>query len=64
MRIMPRLGLVDCDKITIYQVFSGGEHSKVDKITVDSQGELSEWPKDFFDQQLVDMDILMSGKDV
>ncbi len=64
MRIMPRLGLVDSENISIYQVFSGEEHSEVEKITVDSQGELSEWPKDFFDQQLIDMDILMSGKDV
>lgn len=64
MRIMPRLGLVDCENIIIYQVFSGEEHSEVDKITVDYQGQLSKWPKDFFDQQLIDMDILISGKDV
>ncbi|SGY86586.1 Putative uncharacterized protein [Moritella viscosa] len=64
MRIMPRLGLVDCKNITIYQVFSGEEYSEVEKITVDAQGQLSEWPTNFFDQQLIDMDILMSGKDI
>lgn len=65
MRLMPRLGKVDCKKIKIYQVVADIENkcSKALPISVDEQGELSEWPDQFFDQQLIDMDILMSGND-
>jgi len=63
IRLMPRLGLVEFEKISIYQVFNSGENSDVKRITVDEQGQLSEWPEEFFDQQLIDMDILMSGKE-
>ncbi|ELD1798668.1 DUF3696 domain-containing protein [Vibrio fluvialis] len=65
MRLMPRLGLVDASKMKIYQVYADLEDkcSKVIPITVNKQGELSEWPEQFFDQQLIDMDILMSGRD-
>ncbi|UXA00503.1 DUF3696 domain-containing protein [Vibrio splendidus] len=65
MRLMPRLGKVDCKKIKIYQVVADIENkcSKALPITVNEQGELSEWPDQFFDQQLIDMDILMSGDD-
>ncbi|MFH4643317.1 MULTISPECIES: DUF3696 domain-containing protein [Vibrio harveyi group] len=65
MRLMPRLGLVDSSKMKLYQVFADFEEkcSKVIPITVNGQGELSEWPEQFFDQQLIDMDILMSGQD-
>ncbi|WP_100158354.1 DUF3696 domain-containing protein [Proteus columbae] len=65
MRLMPRLNKVDCEKIKIYQVVADSTEkcSKVIPITVTPQGELSEWPTDFFDQQLIDMDILMSGKE-
>lgn len=66
MRLMPRLGLVDNSKMAIYQVYADHEEqcSKVIRITVTPQGELSEWPEQFFDQQLIDMDILLSGADV
>ncbi|ELK8507674.1 DUF3696 domain-containing protein [Vibrio vulnificus] len=65
MRLMPRLGLVDASKIKIYQVYADLEEkcSKVIPITVNKQGELSEWPEQFFDQQLIDMDILLSGEE-
>lgn len=65
MRLMPRLDKVDCEKITIYQVVADSTEkcSKVIPITVSPEGELSQWPTDFFDQQLIDMDILMSGND-
>ena len=64
MRLMPRLGLVSSSIFNLYQVYGGTEESTVQKITIDEQGELSDWPENFFDQQLIDMDILMSGKDV
>ncbi|WP_140180231.1 AAA family ATPase [Providencia stuartii] len=65
IRLMPRLGKVDCKIITIYQVVADSTKkcSKVIPITVSPEGELSQWPTDFFDQQLIDMDILMSGKE-
>jgi predicted ATPase len=63
MRLMPRLGLVDCAQITIYQVFIGEEGSEIQDIFVDEKGQLSEWPEEFFDQHLIDMDIMMKGKD-
>ncbi|EKT64539.1 DUF3696 domain-containing protein [Providencia burhodogranariea] len=65
MRLMPRLGKVNCEKIKIYQVVADSTEkcSKVIPITVSPEGELSQWPTDFFDQQLIDMDILMSGKE-
>ncbi|KIP65425.1 hypothetical protein SN11_25140 [Vibrio harveyi] len=66
MRLMPRLKKVDCNNIKIYQVEADLENhcSRAIPITVNEQGELSEWPDQFFDQQLIDMDILLSGKDV
>jgi predicted ATPase len=63
MRLMPRLGLVDPKIFTLYQVSSGIEESAVQEIKINEQGQFSEWPKDFFDQQILDMDILMSGRD-
>lgn len=63
IRIMPRLSKVDCRNLTLYQVISGEESSIVKKIKVDEDGQLSEWPEEFFDQQLIDMDILLSGKE-
>ncbi|TKG13282.1 DUF3696 domain-containing protein [Vibrio lentus] len=65
MRLMPRLGKVDCKNIKIYQVVTDTEEkcSKALPITVTEQGELSDWPDQFFDQQIIDMDILMSGQD-
>lgn len=65
IRLMPRLGKVSNDKIKIYQVVAdfSARCSKAIAITVNEQGELSEWPEQFFDQQLIDMDILMSGKE-
>jgi predicted ATPase len=63
IRLMPRLGLVDCSKITIYQVFTSTEGSEVQGIFVDEKGQLTEWPEEFFDQHLIDMDIMMKGKD-
>lgn len=62
MRIMPRLGKVNHKKMSIYQIGANSEHSDVRHIEVKSDGQLSEWPEDFFDQQLIDMDILISGK--
>ncbi|MUK70325.1 AAA family ATPase [Aliivibrio fischeri] len=64
MRIMPRLKLVDPSIFTIYQISKGEEQSNVDRILIDEQGQLTEWPSEFFDQQLIDMNILMSGIDV
>ncbi|MDD1792758.1 DUF3696 domain-containing protein [Enterovibrio sp. ZSDZ42] len=65
IRIMPRLEKVDCGKIRIYQIIADIEEqcSKALPITVTEQGELSDWPEQFFDQQLIDMDILMSGQE-
>ncbi|WP_237043222.1 AAA family ATPase [Photobacterium damselae] len=65
IRLMPRLGKVCSSKIKIYQVVANTLEmcSNVIEITVNDQGELSEWPDQFFDQQLIDMDILMSGKE-
>lgn len=64
-RLMPRLGKVDCENIKIYQVIvdSSERCSKALPITVNVRGELSNWPEQFFDQQIIDMDILMSGID-
>ncbi|MCS0045258.1 DUF3696 domain-containing protein [Vibrio antiquarius] len=65
MRLMPRLGKVECKKIKIYQVEVdiAEKCSKAIPITVNEQGELSAWPEQFFDQQLIDMDILISGEE-
>lgn len=64
MRLMPRLGLVDHSVFTLYQVSAGQEESTIQEIFITKQGQFSEWPKDFFDQQILDMDILMSGSDI
>lgn len=63
IRLMPRLKKVNCEKIKIYQVAADREEgcSKAFPIEVTEQGELSDWPEQFFDQQLIDMDILISG---
>lgn len=65
IRLMPRLKKVDCKKIKIYQVIADltDKCSKALPITVNEQGELSDWPEQFFDQQFIDMDILISGID-
>lgn len=65
IRLMPRLKKVDCKKIKIYQVVAdiSEKCSKALPITVNAQGELSDWPEQFFDQQFIDMDILISGID-
>lgn len=65
IRLMPRLRKVSCDKIKIYQVVAdfSAKCSRAKGITVNEEGELSDWPEQFFDQQLIDMDILMSGKE-
>lgn len=38
------------------------KESRVKRISVDSAGNLSEWPKDFFDQTIVDAKTLMASK--
>ena len=66
VRLMPRLGRVDCNHLKIYQVEADLENhcSNAVPITVNERGELSDWPEQFFDQQIIDMDILLSGQDV
>lgn len=51
-----------------FKVFfvSGGynEESKVKEITIGEKGELSSWPKGFFDQQAYDVKTLLKGEEV
>ncbi|HCE2477906.1 TPA: DUF3696 domain-containing protein [Vibrio parahaemolyticus] len=63
IRLMPRLGKVDYSNILYYQITDKLGDEKVRSITVNSQGQFSEWPEGFFDQQVVDMKILLSGED-
>jgi predicted ATPase len=63
IRLMPRLGKVDPTNIIYYQITDKLGADKVKTITVNSQGQFSEWPEGFFDQQVVDMKILLSGSE-
>jgi predicted ATPase len=60
MRLMVRKGDVRSDHIVFYNINSSVAN-KVAKIHVNEQGQLSEWPEGFFDQQVKDMQLLMSG---
>ncbi|MFA0074903.1 AAA family ATPase [Vibrio cyclitrophicus] len=63
IRLMPRLGKVNHSNIIYYQITDKVGDEKVKTITVNSQGQFSEWPEGFFDQQVVDMKTLLSGKE-
>ncbi|EJT1897567.1 DUF3696 domain-containing protein [Vibrio alginolyticus] len=64
IRLMPRLGKVESDNLLFYQVINEeGSITTVKKISVNSQGQFSEWPKGFFDQQVLDMEVLMTGRE-
>ncbi|MBY8160018.1 DUF3696 domain-containing protein [Vibrio fluvialis] len=64
IRLMPRLGKVENDNLLFYQVINEeGSTTTVKKISVNSQGQFSEWPKGFFDQQVLDMEVLMTGRE-
>lgn len=64
IRLMPRLGLVQHENLLFYQVINEDVGTTtVKEITVNSQGQFSEWPTGFFDQQVLDMQILMTGRD-
>ncbi|WP_244916936.1 DUF3696 domain-containing protein [Vibrio coralliirubri] len=63
IRLMPRLGKVNHSNIIYHQITDKLGDDKVKTITVNSQGQFSEWPEGFFDQQVIDMNILLSGKE-
>lgn len=63
IRIMPRLAKVNPANIIFYQINDSVGDDKVKAITVNSQGQFSEWPEGFFDQQVIDMKILLSGRE-
>lgn len=63
VRIMPRLGRVDPSIIKIFQVQSSDTGASIEEITVNEFGQFSTWPENFFDQQVIDMDILLSGQE-
>lgn len=48
----------------VYYVYAGEEESKADEIFIGDKGELSSWPKGFFDQQAMDIKVLMKGVDI
>ncbi|WP_114141006.1 DUF3696 domain-containing protein, partial [Vibrio cholerae] len=64
IRLMPRLGKVQDKNLLFYQVINEDVGTTtVKKIIVNAQGQFSEWPDGFFDQQVLDMQVLMTGQD-
>ncbi|ELB2755725.1 DUF3696 domain-containing protein [Vibrio alginolyticus] len=64
IRLMPRLGKVQDKNLLFYQVINEGSGTTtVKKISVNSQGQFSEWPTGFFDQQVIDMQTLLKGSE-
>ncbi|HGH8177184.1 TPA: DUF3696 domain-containing protein, partial [Vibrio cholerae] len=60
IRLMPRLGKVQDKNLLFYQVINEDVGTTtVKKIIVNAQGQFSEWPDGFFDQQVLDMQVLM-----
>ena len=52
--------LINCDDATIYFLErDADEPSRVTQITLDAEGDLSEWPEDFFDQTIKDAGALL-----
>ncbi len=64
IRIAAALGDVNVNDVSFMFVSKGDleSESKIKEITVDRGGNLSEWPKDFFDQTLEDAKNLMKIK--
>ena len=60
IRVAVKQKLINYDKVIIYFLERGiDEPSRVTPITIDSDGDLSEWPKDFFDQTIKDAGALL-----
>ena len=60
VRVAVKQALINCDDVTIYFLErDANEPSKATKISVDSYGNLSEWPEDFFDQTIKDAGVLL-----
>lgn len=60
VRVAVKQELINCDDVTIYFLErDANEPSKATKISVDSYGNLSEWPEDFFDQTIKDAGVLL-----
>ncbi len=61
IRLMVRAGLVQDKGINFYHIYQINGITAAKKIILNSLGQFSEWPDEFFDQQAIDMDMLISG---
>lgn len=60
VRVAVKQQLINCDDATIYFLErDADEPSRVTQITLDAEGDLSEWPEDFFDQTIKDAGALL-----
>ena len=60
VRVAVKQQLINCDDATIYFLErDADEPSCVTQITLDAEGDLSEWPEDFFDQTIKDAGALL-----
>lgn len=64
MRVISRLNDNYQDgTFKVFYVYAGEEQSEVEEISIGDKGELTSWPKGFFDQQSFDVRTLMKGID-
>ncbi|MCP2230637.1 DUF3696 domain-containing protein [Erwinia aphidicola] len=61
IRLMIRSGSVIANNVIFYNIYNNNLESKVVKIKLNQQAQFSSWPENFFDQQAIDMDMLISG---
>ncbi|WP_394136260.1 DUF3696 domain-containing protein [Aliivibrio fischeri] len=64
IRVATRLNEACSEGVTkVFYISSGETQSDVEEINIGKKGELSSWPKGFFDQQAMDIRVLMSGQE-
>tara|TARA_Y100000310_G_scaffold298898_1_gene333268 strand:+ start:5470 stop:6585 length:1116 start_codon:yes stop_codon:yes gene_type:complete len=61
IRLMVRVKSVEHKKVKIYYI-SADDEKQVTPIEINVNGQMTEWPKGFFDQQAIDMEQLMQGR--
>lgn len=61
IRLMVRVGAVRDTNVSIYYI-SSDNNKQVTPIQLNKNGQMSEWPEGFFDQQAIDMEQLMKGR--
>ena len=61
IRLMVRSKDVEQKKIGFYHIYLEESLSVVKPLTLNAQGQFSEWPSSLFDQQAIDMGMLISG---